>query len=66
MSATEPFFCVVLRGAGEWAIEAEWPDSSIELIDTFSDYFEALNWVSNQAAAWIEQRLPSMRRVVNK
>jgi hypothetical protein len=52
LSATEPFFGVGLQ-CGNWAFEAEWPDGSIELIDTFSDYFEALNWVSNQAAAWI-------------
>ena len=38
----EPFFCVVLRVNREWTIEAEWPDGTTEIVETFADYFEAL------------------------
>jgi hypothetical protein len=57
MSTSQPFFCVVLHDSDKWVIEAEWPDGSIEPIDTFSEHFEALNWITNQAAAWTEQPL---------
>lgn len=59
MSTTQPFFSVVLHRNGEWVIEAEWPDGSIEPIDTFGEHFEALNWITNRAAAWTEQRARS-------
>jgi putative ABC transport system substrate-binding protein len=41
MSTSQPFFCVVLHDSDKWVIEAEWPDGSIEPIDTFSEHFEA-------------------------
>jgi hypothetical protein len=56
MSATQHFFCVVLRDGAKWAVEAEWPDGSIELVEMFSDYFYALNWLTNKATAWLDQR----------
>jgi len=58
LSAADPFFCVVLRDA--WAVEAEWPDGSIELVETFGDYFDALNWLTNKAVDWVQQRMPAM------
>ena len=59
MSTAEPIFCVVLRrGDGKWMIEAKWPDDSIEIVETFDDYFEALRWLSAKSSAWTEQRLP--------
>ena len=67
MRSAEPFFCVVLhRGDGKWVIEAEWPDGSIEPVDTFSDYCDALNWIRNQAGAWTERRIPAMPQVAEK
>lgn len=60
MSEEGPFFCITLREGGKWAVEAEWPDGSIDLAAEFSDYFEATNWVTNKGAAWIEQRMPAM------
>ena len=49
MSAAEPFFCVALRrDDGKWIIEAKWPDDSIEIVETFDDYFEALRWLSTE------------------
>lgn len=64
MSAAEPFFCIVLRDGAKWAVQAEWPDGSIELVEMFSDYFCALNWVTNKAAAWLdERRTPAVPRL---
>ena len=57
----EPFFCVVLCGNREWTIEAEWPDGTTEIVETFADYFEALRWLSTQSKAWIEQRVTIKR-----
>jgi hypothetical protein len=57
VSAAEPFFCVALRrGDGKWIIEAKWPDVSIEIVETFDDYFEALRWLSTESSAWAEKR----------
>jgi hypothetical protein len=55
-------FCIVLRDGARWAVEAEWPDGSIELVETFGDYFDALNWVTNKAAAWTKQRIPEITK----
>jgi hypothetical protein len=52
----------VLRVNREWTIEAEWPDGTIEIVETFADYFEALRWLSTQSTTWIEQRV-TMKRV---
>ena len=51
MNVAESFFCVVSRGNGNWTIEAKWPDNSIEIVQSFSDYFEALRWLSTQSTA---------------
>jgi hypothetical protein len=45
MSAAEPFFCVVMHHERKWTIEATWPDESVEVAETFADYFEALGWL---------------------
>jgi hypothetical protein len=34
---------VLRRGDGKWMIEGKWPDDSIEIVETFDDYFEALS-----------------------
>jgi hypothetical protein len=54
--AHKPIFCVILPDGQEWAVEAEWPDGTIERIDTFKNHFEALNWVNNRSEAWLQQR----------
>ena len=41
-----PFFCVVLCEGKQWTVEAEWPDGTIEQIDTFRHHFEATDWIS--------------------
>ena len=54
--AHKPIFCVILRDGEEWAVEAEWPDGTIEQIDTFKAHFEALNWVNYRSEAWLQER----------
>jgi hypothetical protein len=59
MMLRKPFFCVILRDGELWQVEAEWPDGTIELIDKFKAHFEALHWIKNRSAAWIEGRVPT-------
>ena len=53
----KPIFCLVLREGELWQVEAEWPDGTIELVDTFKAHFDALHWMRTQSAAWIEERI---------
>jgi hypothetical protein len=53
----KPIFCVVLSNGVQWRVQVEWPDGTIEQIDTFSAYFEALNWLNTQSVAWLQQRV---------
>jgi hypothetical protein len=57
MTAAEPFFCVVMHHERKWTIEATWPDESVEVAETFADYFEALGWLGLKASAWVAKRL---------
>jgi hypothetical protein len=54
--AQKPIFCVVLRDGDKWSVEAEWPDGTIEQIDTFNGHSEATSWVSAQSEAWVQER----------
>jgi hypothetical protein len=36
-----PIFCVVLKDGGNWQVEAEWPDGTIERVEKFKADFEA-------------------------
>jgi len=49
----KPFFHVILSDRDEWAVEAEWPDSTLERIGTFKDHPSAVNWVATQSEAWL-------------
>jgi hypothetical protein len=54
--ARKPIFCVVLSDSQQWTVEAEWPDGTIEQIDTFKRHFEAIDWVRNQSEVWLQGR----------
>jgi hypothetical protein len=56
MTAQKPFFCVVLSDRGQWHVEAEWPDGTIEQIDAFKAHLEGVNWVRTQSEAWLWER----------
>jgi hypothetical protein len=57
VAARTPIFCVVLKDGEHWQVEAEWPDGTIEAVETFKAGVEALNWVKTQSAAWVAQRV---------
>ena len=48
----KPIFCVVLRDGGEWTVEAEWPDGTIENVDAFTSSRQRLDSESNRKDGW--------------
>jgi hypothetical protein len=55
-STKEPFFHIILSDRDEWAVEAEWSDSTLERVDTFRDYSAAADWITNRSEAWLAAR----------
>ena len=55
-SSEKPFFHIILSGSDEWAVEAEWSDSTLERVDTFGNYSAATYWIANQSEAWFALR----------
>jgi hypothetical protein len=47
--AQKPLFHVVLGDGERWSVEAEWPDGSIEQINTFKHHHEAVDWLNAQS-----------------
>jgi hypothetical protein len=54
--AQKPLFHVVLSDSDQCFVEAEWPDGTIEQIDTFGLHIEAVNWLSTQSESWVRER----------
>jgi hypothetical protein len=52
----KPIFCVVLSEGTQWSLEAEWPDGTIEQVNTFKAHAEAVDWLTTRSAAWLECR----------
>ena len=52
----KPILHVVLIDRDQWAVEAEWPDGTLERINTFNDPSSATDWISTQSEAWFEVR----------
>jgi hypothetical protein len=59
MELIKPIFCLVLSDGQRWSVEAEWPDGTIEQINTFKEYFEASSWLLTQSGSWLQERLVS-------
>jgi len=57
--AQKPLFHVVLSDGDQCFVEAEWPDGTIEQIDTFGLHIEAVNWLSTQSESWVQGRKDS-------
>ena len=55
-SSEKPFFHIILSDRDEWAVEAEWSDSTLERVDTFGNYSAATDWIANQCEAWLAPR----------
>ena len=47
-----PIFWVVLRDGGEWTVEAEWPDGTVENVYAFNHQFEARAAVGHLVSRW--------------
>jgi hypothetical protein len=62
-AVAKPIFCVVLGDATHWSVEAEWPDGTIEQVETFKHYLEAMNWLSTDSEAWVTARDVSSRNI---
>jgi hypothetical protein len=54
LSPEKPLFHVILSDRDEWAVEAEWPDGTLERVNTFKDYLAATDWVATQSEAWLQ------------
>jgi hypothetical protein len=52
----KPIFNVVLRDGDHWTVEAEWPDGTIEQVEIFKAYFDALHWMNTQSDTWLRER----------
>lgn len=52
----KPIFCVVLSQGTQWSLEAEWPDGTIEQVNTFKAHSEAVNWLTTRSEAWLVSR----------
>ena len=59
MELIKPIFCLVLSDDQRWSVEAEWPDGTIEQVNTFKGYFEAASWLQTQSEPWLRQRFIS-------
>jgi hypothetical protein len=54
-----PIFSVVLSDGDNWSVEAEWPDGTIEPVDTFEGRSDAVDWLSVRSGSWLEERTAS-------
>jgi hypothetical protein len=50
--APKPVFYVVLSDLDQWAVEAEWPDGTLERVDTFKEHSAAASWIATQSEPW--------------
>jgi hypothetical protein len=46
----------VVKGNGNWTIQAEWPDGTVEEIKTFKRELQALDWLTWQSQTWLAWR----------
>jgi hypothetical protein len=51
-----PVFSIMLSDAGEWLIEAEWADGSIEHVCNFKAHSDAAKWLKTSSEAWLQER----------
>jgi hypothetical protein len=49
----KPFFHIILGDRDLWAVEAEWPDGTLERVRTFRDRSLATDWIAFQSELWV-------------
>ena len=52
----KPFFHILLSDRDKWVVEAEWSDSTLERVSTFTDHTAAADWIANQSDPWLAAR----------
>jgi hypothetical protein len=52
----KPIFHVILGDRDYWAVEAEWPDGTLERVLTFNSYGIAKDWIVEQSEVWLRTR----------
>ena len=56
MLRPKPILYVALCDRDQWAVEAEWPDGTLERINTFNDHSSATDWIATQSDVWLKER----------
>ena len=51
--AEKPLFHVSLSDRDEWVVEAEWPDGTLERVNTFKNHSAAAHWIATESEAWL-------------
>jgi hypothetical protein len=46
----------VVKADGNWTVQAEWPDGTVEEIKTFKRELQALDWLTWQSQTWLAWR----------
>jgi hypothetical protein len=52
MTARRPIFHLILSDGDQWVVEAEWPDGTLESVNTFKDHASAAYWISARSETW--------------
>ena len=52
MTARRPIFHLILSDGDQWVVEAEWPDGTLEFVNTFKDHASAAYWISARSETW--------------
>ena len=42
----------MLSDGDQWVVEAEWPDGTLESVNTFKDHASAAYWISARSETW--------------
>jgi hypothetical protein len=53
-TAGKAVFHIILSDRDEWAVEVEWPDSTLERVSIFKNNSSAANWVATESDAWLQ------------
>jgi hypothetical protein len=52
----KPILYVVLGDGKQWSLQAEWPDGTIEEVNTFKAHSEAVDWLNTRSEGWLVSR----------
>ena len=55
MRLNKPILFVV-KTNGNWIVQAEWPDGTVEEVKTFKAELQALDWLTWQSQTWLAWR----------